>query len=165
MEERKACALLRSRFEAAGFRIQENRPFEEAGVRFDIDGFDPQHRVGYEYVTAEAGDGWDVDADVIAALHGRMQRGELYVLVVDETKAPDEPAIDALIEAFFAELRRRQVLPVTGVPAKEPAGKGPAAGRKPAGTAAKPPPPPPPKPRPKPPATPAAAKAKSKPKR
>ena len=152
MEERKACALLRSRFEAAGFTIQENRTFDEGGVRFEIDGFDPKHRVGYEYVTGEAGDGWDVDDRVIATLAERRAKRELHVLVVDEAAAPDEAALDKAIEAFFAELRAQQVLPL-GKAKPEPAGKKPAA--KPA---AKPPPPPPPKPK-------TGAKTKPKPKR
>jgi hypothetical protein len=143
MEERKACALLRSRFEAAGFTIQENRTFDEGGVRFEIDGFDAQRRVGYEYVTGEAGDGWDVDDKVIAALAARREKGELYVLVVAEQAAPDEPALDKAIEAFFAELRAREVLPLA---APKPAAKKPAK--------------PPPTPKPK-----AAAKSKPRPKR
>ena len=68
MDERKACTRLKQRFEAAGFAIAENRMFEEPGIRFEIDGFDAKRRVGYEYLTGEAGDGWDVDGDVIAAL-------------------------------------------------------------------------------------------------
>src|SRR4051794_18502344 len=67
VEERAACALLKQRFEAAGFTIEDNRPFDEDGIRFEIDGFDAQHRVGYEYASEEAGDSWDVDDAVIAA--------------------------------------------------------------------------------------------------
>jgi hypothetical protein len=149
MEERKACAQLRARFEAAGFTIQENRTFDEAGVRFEMDGFDPKHRVGYEYVTGEAGDGWDVDDTVIAALAERRKKGELHVLVVDEAAAPDAAALDRAIETFFTELRAQKVLPLGGKqPPAKPAAK----------AAAKPPPPPPPK-------KPAGAKPKPKPKR
>jgi hypothetical protein len=110
MEERKACDLLKLRFEEAGFDIEENRTFDEAGVRFDIDGFDTKARVGYEYVTAEAGDGWDVDGDVIAALEARRKKGELYILVVDEADAPDEGALGKKVDTFLAELRERGVL-------------------------------------------------------
>lgn len=104
MEERAACALLKQRFEAAGFEIAENRMFDEDGVRFEIDGFDAAHRVGYEYVTSEAGDSWDVDAGVIAALAERRKRGELHVLIVDEADAPDATTLGKLADAFLSEL-------------------------------------------------------------
>jgi len=118
MEERKACEVLKQRFEQAGFHIEENRAFDEDGVHFEIDGFDPASRVGYEYVTIESGDSWDVDGDVIAALEARKQKGELYVLVVDEVKAPDEASLGREAEAFLAELRERGVGPKPATPAK-----------------------------------------------
>ncbi len=111
MEERSACAQLKRRFEAAGFRIQENQRFDEDGMWFEIDGFDAARRVGYEYLTKEAGDGWDVDRDVIARLAERHQRGELHVLVVDEADAPDAASLDRVIDAFLGELAAGGVLP------------------------------------------------------
>jgi hypothetical protein len=104
VEERTACAQLKQRFEAAGFHIQENQLFDEDGVRFEIDGFDVDRRVGYEYVTKEAGDGWDVDGEVIAALAERRNRGELHVLVVDEADAPDAATLDTAIDEFLKAL-------------------------------------------------------------
>lgn len=130
MEERAACAQLKKRFEAAGFRIQENQTFDEDGVRFDIDGFDAERRVGYEYVTREAGDGWDVDDDVIAELAERRKRGELHVLVVDEGDAPNAATLDAAIDEFLGELRGAGIQP----------GAAPAPAKAAAKTAAKPPP-------------------------
>jgi hypothetical protein len=108
---------LKQRFEAVGFHIKENQTFDEDGVRFDIDGFDAARRVGYEYVTSEAGDGWDVDDDVIAALEERRSRGELYVLVVDEADAPDQAALDEAIDDFLEELRDRGAMPQAAAPA------------------------------------------------
>ena len=35
MTEREACALLKSHFEAAGYKIDENQPFDEDGVTFE----------------------------------------------------------------------------------------------------------------------------------
>jgi len=111
VEERFACAQLKRRFEAAGFRIAENQLFDENGVRFEIDGFDADRRVGYEYTTREAGDGWDVDGQVVAALAERGERGELHVLVVDEADAPDAAALDRAIDRVLASLRERGVTP------------------------------------------------------
>lgn len=113
VEERAACALLKQRFEAAGFTIEDNRMFDEDGVRFEIDGFDARHRVGYEYTTREAGDEWDVDEAVIAAVEERRRRGELYLLIVDEAHAPDAAALGSAAEAFLADLRERGVGPST----------------------------------------------------
>ncbi len=111
MEERSACAQLKRRFEAAGFHIQENQRFDEDGVWFEIDGFNAARRVGYEYLTQEAGDGWDVDGGVIARLAERRKRGELHVLIVDEADAPDAAALDRAIDGFLDELRASGVLP------------------------------------------------------
>ena len=128
MDERNACALLKQRFEAAGFKIEENRPFEEEGIAFEIDGFDPEARVGYEYISAEAGDSWDVDGDVQAALEARRKKGEVHILFVDEADAAE---LGARADAFLAALKK----PAKKKPAakkKEPAApkKEPAAPKK-----------------------------------
>jgi hypothetical protein len=120
VQERTACAQLKRRFEAAGFRIAENVLFDEDGVRFEIDGFDAARRVGYEYTTAEAGDGWDVDSDVVAALAERGQRGAVHVLVVDEADAPDAAALDRAIDAFLAGLAARGVTAGAAPASKKP---------------------------------------------
>lgn len=117
MEERKACAHLKQKFEAAGFFIEENQSFDEGGVRFDMDGFDARMRVGYEYVTREAGDDWDVDGEVINALAERMKRGELYVLVIDEANAPDEKSLGKAADAFLEALETRGVVARTALAA------------------------------------------------
>jgi hypothetical protein len=129
VEERIACARLKARFEAAGFHIAENVLFDEDGIHFDLDGFDAERRVGYEYVTEEAGDSWDVDADVREKLAERQKKGELYVLIVDET---DPKTLDAKIDAFLAALPKPK--PAAKKPAKPPpTPKKAAAKKKPAG--------------------------------
>jgi len=150
MEERAACALLKAKFEAAGFQIEENRAFAEADVQFEIDGYDPTRRVGYEYVSEEAGDSWDVDTVVVGKLDAARQTGDVFILVVDEKDAPDEASLGARADAFLAELAAS--MPVTEVEpqeeaapakkaakpaAKKAAAKKPAA-KKPAKPAAKP---------------------------
>jgi hypothetical protein len=111
VDERSACALLKQRFEAAGFTIEDNRTFDEDGIRFEIDGFDPHRRVGYEYLTEEAGDSWDVDEAVIAALEERRQRGDLHILIIDETHAPDPASVATAADTFLADLRARGITP------------------------------------------------------
>jgi hypothetical protein len=149
MEERIACALLKQKFEAAGFFIEENQPFDENGVQFDMDGFDSKYRVGYEYVTREAGDDWDVDGAVISALEDRMKKGELYVLVIDEANAPDERSLYKAINVFLKDLKDRGVVPDTS---KSSTVKAEQKGARPKASTKPPPIPKPKKPPPKPPA-------------
>jgi len=141
MDERTACAWLKSRFEAAGLQIEQNLWFEAAGVRFEIDGYDAGRRVGYEYVTQEAGDSWDVDADVIARLAALRDSDAYFILVVSETEAPDLATLQVKAEAFLAGLPPVRDSSATARPkpakaaikpaAKKPAAKKPAA-KKPA---------------------------------
>ena len=129
MDERNACALLKQRFEAAGFKIEENRPFEEEGVAFEIDGFDPEARVGYEYISAEAGDSWDVDGDVQAALEARRKKGEVHILFVDEADAAE---LGERADAFLAGLAKKKTKKPAAAKPKAPAApkKKPAARKK-----------------------------------
>ncbi|MBV8756695.1 MAG: hypothetical protein JO257_05460 [Deltaproteobacteria bacterium] len=117
MTEHDACALLKARFEAAGYAIAENQPFDEDGIHFEIDGFDAEARVGYEYVTDEAGDTWDVDDSVVAALATKLREGTLSVLVIGENDAPDAASLARAADVFLAGLAK----PAT--PAKKPAAK------------------------------------------
>lgn len=104
MTEKEACALLKARFEKAGFAISENVAFDEDGIAFEVDGFDAAKRVGYEYITDEAGDSWDVDSDVIAKLDERRGAGELMILVVGEADAPDAAALGRAADLFLGQL-------------------------------------------------------------
>jgi hypothetical protein len=142
MTERDACALLKARFEAAGYTIAENQPFDEDGIAFEIDGFDAEARVGYEYVTDEAGDTWDVDDAVVAALAAHLRAGTLSVLVIGENDAPDAASLARAADAFLAGLaapkgaKQKPAAPKKPA-AKKPAAKKPAA-KKPAAKASKP---------------------------
>lgn len=111
MEERKASEHLKRRFEQAGFRIAESVDFNEHGLRFDLDGYDADAKVGYEYVTDEAGDGWDVDEAVIGKLTELRQSGGLHILVIDENEAKDVASLDRLADEFLADLKERGVGP------------------------------------------------------
>lgn len=123
MTERDACALLKARFEAAGYQIAENQPFDEDGIHFEIDGFDAGARVGYEYMTDEAGDTWDVDDAVVAALARKLREGTLSVLVIGENDAPDAASLARAADAFLKGLAPVKSAPK---PAKKPAPKKPA---------------------------------------
>jgi hypothetical protein len=139
MTEPDACARLKQRFEAAGFKIAEKHPFDEDGVTFEMDGFDAEKRVGYEFVSVEFGDSWDVDENVKATLAARMDDDELYILVIEEADAPDAAALDEKIDEFLGELEERGVgsagetaTKKKGKAKAKPATKKPAAKKKPA---------------------------------
>jgi hypothetical protein len=122
MTEQSACALLKARFEKAGYEISENVAFDEDGVAFEVDGFDAAKRVGYEYITDEAGDTWDVDNEVIAKLAQRRDAGELFILVVGESEAPDAAALGRAADLFLgqlAEIERDGKKPAKAKPAKK----------------------------------------------
>lgn len=104
LTELEGCMLLRGAFEAAGLSIVDNFSFDEEGVQVELDGFDPGLRVGYEYITTEAGDREQFTPPVIAALESRMARGELFVLLIDETSCSREMLARAA-EGFLARLR------------------------------------------------------------
>ena len=104
MKEAEGTALLLERFTEAGYRIASNVWFREDGVEVELDGWDAEARVGYEYITAEAGDGAQFDAKTLARLEERMHRGELHVLLVDEHEAVTRDALDAAARGFLAEL-------------------------------------------------------------
>jgi hypothetical protein len=76
--------ILRGVFEQAGYQIIEDYPLDVGGTTIHLDGYDPRRRVGYEYVTAEAGDREEITPSVYVALEAMMRRGELAIFLVDE---------------------------------------------------------------------------------
>ena len=110
MDEREGCALLKERFTAAGLSIEEAYAFREGGVAVSIDGFDPARRVGYEYITTEAGDRAELTADVVAELEDRMTRGELFLLLIDEREVDGGATLGRAADHFLGVLRARGLL-------------------------------------------------------
>lgn len=111
LSESEGVRLLREEFVRAGLSIVEGAPFEVDGVTLSLDGYDPVRRVGFEFVTAEAGDRKAFTADVVAGLEGKMERGEAYIFLVDEWDAVDAPEVALAARRFLGELRSRGVLP------------------------------------------------------
>ncbi|MFN7974387.1 MAG: hypothetical protein U0166_18895 [Acidobacteriota bacterium] len=110
MDERSGTTLLRRHFEAVGLAIEEGYRFQAEGIDLSLDGFDPARRVGYEYVTTEAGDRAELTPGVVARLEEMMQRGELYVLLLDEREAVSEHDLSRAADLFLGELRKRGFL-------------------------------------------------------
>jgi hypothetical protein len=108
VREAEGTALLRARFTEAGYAIVENFHFHEGDIEVDLDGWDAAARVGYEYLTQEAGDFVQFDPGTLARFEARMEKGDLFVLLVDEHEAVTADALDAAARGFLAELARRK---------------------------------------------------------
>jgi hypothetical protein len=89
LSEKDGVKILTQAFNDQGFHIDNDVVFDEDGVVFDIDGWDAAARVGFEYRTAEAGDKRDLSDDELWRLGARIERGELALLIVDDTRVPD----------------------------------------------------------------------------
>lgn len=98
---------LKECFSKAGYAIVEDHRFVERGLDVVVDGFDPVRRVGYEFVTSEAGDRERFPPQVLAEIETRMQAGEFYLLVVDEIDTHREDCLAEAASAFLDEVRRR----------------------------------------------------------
>ncbi len=103
MDEREGSRVLRRAFEEAGLRIEEGYRLPEPPVA--LDGFDPGRRVGYEFITTEAGDRAEFTPEAVTRLEEGMRRGELAVLLVDERDGLEAAELTEVAAAFLARLR------------------------------------------------------------
>jgi hypothetical protein len=108
LTEKEGSDVLARVFAARGFVLARDVLFDEAGVSFTIDGWDADARVGFEYLTNEAGDHEDLTADEMGRLAMRMERGELYVFLVDETDVADVKELEEAANRFLDEVARRR---------------------------------------------------------
>ncbi len=106
--EQEGCRLLAEVFVARGFPVVRDIPFDENGVSFDIDGWNAEHRVGFEYRTSEAGDKDDLSLDELALLAERMEAGELFIFVIDDTSIEAKDDLRLYANAFLDEVERRR---------------------------------------------------------
>jgi hypothetical protein len=104
--ESEGCALLLAKFTAAGYAIAADFHFHEGEIEVDLDGWDAKERVGYEYITREAKDDLQFDEKTLARFEQRMEKGELYVLLVDERDAVTKEALSAAADGFLAEIAK-----------------------------------------------------------
>jgi hypothetical protein len=108
LTEAEGCEVLVRVFRERGFSIQLNVPFDEDGVEFNADGWDPDGRVGFEYMTHEAEDHRDLTPDEIAKLIKRMEKSELFFFIIDETDIEDPQVLEWAAHQFLDEVGRRR---------------------------------------------------------
>ncbi|HEY0134868.1 MAG TPA: hypothetical protein VGB85_12330 [Nannocystis sp.] len=106
--EAESCELLHALFRARGYQTRADVAFAEQGVEFDADGWDPDARVGFEFLCSAAADHDDLSPDELARLAARMERGELFFFVIDESEVPDAQTLQWAAGRFLDEVERRR---------------------------------------------------------
>lgn len=89
--------VLKEAFEAQGYRMIENYPFSLDGVEVELDGYDPEARVGYEYLTEEDG----IEPGPLDFL---MRQNYCQLFLIDESQVPDAQAMLAAVFEFFRRI-------------------------------------------------------------
>ncbi len=110
MNEREGSLRLREVFEAAGCSITVGHRLRLASSEVSLDGWDASRRIGFEFITTEAGDRAEFTPAVVEELEAKMHAGELFVFLVDEADIPDAPALERGARRFLAHLRQRGAL-------------------------------------------------------
>jgi len=111
VNETEGRTVLRKAFEAAGLRVVEDFALEVAGKTIHLDGYDPDRKLGYEYLTTEAGDREELTADVLRELDRRIGEGELAVLLVDELDGLDAALLNRAAEGFLDAATKNRKAP------------------------------------------------------
>ncbi|MBI3927203.1 MAG: hypothetical protein HY319_16825 [Armatimonadetes bacterium] len=101
VEEHAGRAVLRRVFEEAGFAVVEDYLLPIAGTMVRLDGFDPDRRTGYEYITTADGDREELHERIVAELDRLNANGELRLLLVDEQFIPDADTLMAAARVFL----------------------------------------------------------------
>ena len=111
VNEREGCERLSAIFRAAGYEIATDVPLALDAGTVHLDGWDATRKVGFEFITTEAGDRAEFSPSVIAEIETRMERGELYLFLIDEALTPRPETLDRAAERFLATLKSRGVSP------------------------------------------------------
>ena len=141
LSEFDGCDLLARLFRARGYAIKRNQIFREYGVEFHVDGWDPQARVGFEFLTSEDEDHDDLTLEEYKTLCDAQRRGELALFIIDEVEPLSEKDLAAEAHEFLDEVadaahaRLKAKTRGKKVAKKKPAAKKVAAKKKPAARA------------------------------
>lgn len=133
LSEAEGCDLLARLFRARGYTITRNVRFHEYGVEFDVDGWDAEARVGFEYLTSEDDDHDDLSLVEYQALMTEQRRGGLSLFIIDEVEPISAADLEEMANEFLDEVsaarktrRARKPAPKKGAkPAAKPAAKAP----------------------------------------
>lgn len=106
LSEADGCLLLARLFQARGYQISRNVPIREQSLSFTADGWDERARVGFEYLTHEAGDQLDLPPQMRAELERRIQQGDLYFFLIDERQIESADELAWAAERFLDHVER-----------------------------------------------------------
>lgn len=104
ISETKACDLLARIFRSRGYRVARNFTFREYGVEFHADGWDPQARVGFEFLSSEDDDHDDLTLAEYQTLMAAQLRGELALFIIDEVEPLSTSELFEAAEEFLDEV-------------------------------------------------------------
>ena len=107
MDEKTGCAILFDVCKSAGYKIKQNVKFKEEGLKFIADGWDKEARVGYEFITDEAGDRKEFDEKTCDELEARMRRDELHFFLCDELVDLSEEELRNAATQFLIIVQKR----------------------------------------------------------
>ncbi len=106
LSEHEGCEVLTRVFEAHGYQLQAHHPLSlPSGARVSLDGYDPQQKVGFEYITNEAGDRQELTPEVIEELEDGIEAGHFMLLLVDELDISDAAELEQLARRFLERRR------------------------------------------------------------
>jgi hypothetical protein len=98
VSEAEARTILAARFRAAGYRVRHDVRVVGDGFELTVDGYDPEARVGFEYIAPA-----ERDTDLVAEERARLARDRTYrILVLDPMT---RSALEQQADAFLAEAR------------------------------------------------------------
>ncbi|MSP62318.1 MAG: hypothetical protein EXR72_18700 [Myxococcales bacterium] len=107
LTEQEGCAVLKRVFEARGYRIQENTPLRYGDVSFNVDGWDTDRGVGYEYITKAAGDHDELTPEEMATLSEWNAERRIALFMIDEADVLGAPELEWAANRFLDDLAAR----------------------------------------------------------
>jgi len=110
VNEREGSALLRNIFEGAGCTIAEGVKKRFDAGEVTLDGWDEARRIGFEFITTEAGDRAEFTVPVLEEIERRMRAGEFFLFLIDEETTTEAAILERAARRFLDTLKKRGAL-------------------------------------------------------
>jgi len=109
-------AFLAWQFAKQKLDITTNYAFDHDGVKVQLDGYDPQRNIGYEFFS---GGDWDEFTDALKAKLAQFQTDKkAAILLIDISGTPDASTLSKQVSKFFTKIKKTK--PALGMLAKSP---------------------------------------------
>lgn len=106
LPEALAREIINRRFAQAGYQMEPDFPFAHGDTLVTLDGFDPQNRIGFQYIShADQDVVTDHDLATSAALKRIESAGGARVLVIHDGEAPTGDDLMAIVDEFLRRSR------------------------------------------------------------